>query len=37
MEDAITVIMIVVVFGILKPVVKAVLRGMGKSDHYRDR
>lgn len=37
MSDLVTLIIVVVLFLVLKPVVKAVLRGMGSSDHRRDR
>lgn len=37
MDDLLTLILIVVLFKMLKPVVKAILRGMGSSENGRDR
>lgn len=37
MDDLLALILIVVLFKVLKPVVKAILRGMGSSENGRDR
>ncbi len=37
MDDLLTLILIVVLFKVLKPIVKAVLRGMGSSENGRDK
>lgn len=37
MEDLLTVILIVALIFLLKPVLKAILRGFGSSDYRRDR
>ena len=37
MSDIVTLIIVVVLFLMLKPVVKAILRGMGSSSYRRDR
>lgn len=37
MSDLVTLIIVVVLFLLLKPVVKAVFRGMGSSSYRRDR
>ena len=37
MEDLLTLILIIALAAVLKPIIKAVLRGMGSTDHYRDR
>ena len=37
MEDVTTIILIVVICFLLKPVLGAILRGFGSSEHRRDR
>ena len=37
MEDVMTLMLIVVLFVVLKPVVMAILKGMGITDRWRDR
>ena len=37
MDDLLSIVLIVVLYFVLKPVVKAVFRGFGSSDHRRDR
>ena len=37
MDDLLTLIMIVVLFKVLKPIVRAILRGMGSSENGRDK
>lgn len=37
MDDLLTLILIVVLFKVLKPIVKAILRGMGSSENDRDK
>ena len=37
MNDLLTLILIVVLFKVLKPIVKAILRGMGSSENGRDK
>ena len=37
MEDALTVVLVIVLCLLLKPLISAILRGMGSSEHRRDR
>ena len=37
MEDALTLVLIIVLCLLLKPLVAAILRGLGSSEHRRDR
>ena len=37
MDDAMTIILVVVLFILLKPILGAILRGFGSSEHRRDR
>ena len=37
MDDLLTLILVVVLFKVLKPIVKAILRGMGSSENGRDK
>ena len=37
MDDFLSFILFVVLFVVLKPVIMAILRGFGSSDHNRDR
>ena len=37
MDDLLTLTLIVVLFKVLKPIVKAILRGMGSSENGRDK
>ena len=37
MEDALTLVLIIVLCLLLKPLISAILRGMGSSEHRRDR
>lgn len=37
MDDLLTLILIVVLFKVLKPIVKAILLGMGSSENGRDK
>lgn len=37
MDDLLTLILIVVLFKVLKPIVRAILRGMGSSENGRDK
>ena len=37
MEDALTLVLVIVLCLLLKPLVAAILRGMGSSEHRRDR
>ena len=37
MEDVTTIILIVVICFLLKPILGAILRGFGSSEHRRDR
>ena len=37
MEDVLTIILIVVLCVVLKPILGAILRGFGSSEHRRDR
>ena len=37
MEDALTLVLIIVLCLLLKPFIAAILRGLGSSEHRRDR
>ena len=37
MEDALTLVLVIVLCLLLKPLISAILRGMGSSEHRRDR
>ena len=37
MEDLLTLILIIALAALLKPIIKAILRVLGSTDHYRDR
>ena len=37
MEDALTLVLVIVLYLLLKPLVAAILRGLGSSEHARDR
>ena len=37
MEDALTLVLIIVLCLLLKPLISAILRGLGSSEHRRDR
>ena len=37
MEDAFTLVLIIVLCVLLKPLIGAILRGFGSSEHRRDR
>ena len=37
MDDFLSFTLFVVLFFVLKPVIKAIFRGFGSSDHHRDR
>ena len=37
MEDALTLVLVIVLYLLLKPLVAAILRGLGSSEHRRDR
>jgi hypothetical protein len=37
MEDALTLVLIIVLCLLLKPLIAAILRGFGSSEHRRDR
>ena len=37
MEDGLTLVLVIVLCLVLRPLISAILRGMGSSDHRRDR
>ena len=37
MEDALTLVLVIVLCLLLKPLISAILRGLGSSEHRRDR
>ena len=37
MEDALTLVLIIVLCLVLRPLISAILRGLGSSEHRRDR
>lgn len=37
MDDLLTLVLIIVLFKVLKPLIKAILRGMGSSENGRDK
>lgn len=37
MDDLLTLFLIIVLFKVLKPIIKAILRGMGSSENGRDK
>ena len=37
MDDLLTLVLIIVLFKVLKPIIKVILRGMGSSENGRDK
>lgn len=37
MEDGLTLVLVIVLYLVLRPLISAILRGLGSSEHRRDR